>query len=187
MKIGVTDIESNSLYNKKLEKFHCAWIIDPNDTKDRVGFKPSDLGNYIKALKGLDVVIGHNVVDYDAPALHLLSNNKLPSIRLFDTYVLSRMLYPERLSHSLKSWGYELGILKGEYGSSGEEGEDVWAEYNDDMYEYCEQDVEVTVALYHHLCKRAGFDPKNPPAVVVELTELEKDYPHGFRKLSNAT
>lgn len=178
MRIRVSDIESNSLYNERLTKFHCAWCIDPNDTKVRQGYKPDDLSEYVKELQQTDIVIGHNFIDYDAPAIHLLSKNGLKSIKVFDTVILSRMLFPERLTHSLKSWGYELGILKGDYGESGEEGEDVWEEFNDSMYAYCEQDVEVTVALFHHLCKLAGFDPTNPPYTEIFLTELEEGFPY---------
>ena len=93
---------------------------------------------------------------------------------MFDTLVLSRMLFPERKVHSLKSWGIELGILKGDYGESGEEGEDVWEKYSDEMYKYCEQDVEVTVALYLYLCEIAGFDPVNPPAQYIDFTEIDR-------------
>lgn len=178
MKIGVTDIEANSLYNKNLTKFHCAWIIDPNNPKDRHGFKPDGLMEYVKFLKNLDVMVGHNIVDYDGPAIDKLSGWNFPKARMFDTYVLSRMLYPERISHSLKSWGHELGILKGDYGESGEEGEDVWETYNDNMYVYCEQDVEVTIALFKHLCLVAGFNPENPPAQLIDFTPIREYYPN---------
>lgn len=159
MKIACTDIETNNLY-LDVTKFHCAWIIDPTEPKNRKGFRPDELDDYLKELQGFDVVIGHNVVDYDFPTLAKLSGTAF-RINTFDTLVLSRMLQPDRLGgHSLKSWGRELGVLKGAYGEGGDE---VWDVFNEDMFKYCEDDVEVTVALYKHLCELAGFDWLNPP------------------------
>ena len=172
MKVGVTDIEANNLWYG-ISRFHCAWVINPNNTTDRVGFKPDDALDYLKFLQSLDVVVYHNGVDFDGPALHKLYP-EFKGIKMFDTLVLSRMLFPERKIHSLKSWGVELGILKGDYGDSGEEGEDVWEKFSDDMFKYCEQDVEVTVALYLYLCERAGFDPENPPAQYIDFTEIDR-------------
>jgi len=143
MKIGVTDIEANNLYNENLTKFHCAWIVDPNNPTKRKGYRPED---------------------FDCPALNKLYP-PFTSCRIFDTLVLSRMLFPERLTHSLKSWGVELGVLKGDYGDE----ENAWEEFTEDMYVYCEQDVEVTVKLYLYLCKVAGFDPENPPSVLLNF------------------
>lgn len=160
MKIACTDIETNNLY-LDVSKFHCAWIIEPENPDNRVGYRPHELDKYLKELQGFDVVIGHNVIDYDFPTLAKLSGTGF-RIQTFDTLVLSRMLQPDRLGgHSLKSWGRELGVLKGTYGEGGDE---VWDVFNEDMFVYCEDDVEVTVALYKHLCELAGFDWLNPPS-----------------------
>ncbi|MCS5736936.1 hypothetical protein, partial [Herbiconiux daphne] len=58
------------------------------------------------------------------------------------------------------SWGIASGLLKGDYG----EQEDAWDVFTEDMFVYCERDVDVTVKLFKHLCNRAGFDWENPPA-----------------------
>lgn len=52
--------------------------------------------------------------------------------------------------HSLKAWGWRLGILKGTYAEDSEE-EDAWAVFTPEMLDYCVQDVEVTHVLYTHL------------------------------------
>ena len=172
MNVGVTDIEGNNLWYG-ITKFHCGWVIDPNNTKNRAGYRPEQAIDYLEHLRSLDVVVFHNGVDFDGPALYKLYP-QFTGIKIFDTLVLSRMLFPERKVHSLKSWGVELGILKGDYGESGEEGEDVWEKFSEDMFKYCEQDVEVTVALYLHLCNIAGFDPANPPAKYIDFTEIDR-------------
>lgn len=173
MRIGVSDIEGNNLYNR-ISKFHCAWIINPNDKTDQLGFRPNQFKEYIKSLQNdWDIIVFHNGVDFDGPAIHKLDNS-FKGCRMFDTLVLSRMLFPERPTHSLKSWGIELGILKGEYGKSDEEdSESAWESFSEEMYEYCKQDVLVTIALYHHLCNVAGFDPTNPPSVSLDFSSFE--------------
>jgi DNA polymerase I-like protein with 3'-5' exonuclease and polymerase domains len=50
-------------------------------------------------------------------------------------------------SHSLKAYGYRLGELKGTYG----EQENAWDEYSEQMADYCEQDVRVTVKLFEKM------------------------------------
>ena len=158
MKIACTDIETNNLYID-VSKFHCAWIIDPSQPKERQGYRPQDLDKYMKDLMSFDLTVGHNIIDYDLPTLAKLSGLEF-HMNTFDTLVLSRMLQPDRPGgHSLDSWGRELGIYKGDYGKT----ENAWDVFNEDMFTYCEQDVNVTVALYEHLCNLAGFDWLNPP------------------------
>lgn len=162
-KVGCTDIETNNLY-LEVDTFHCAWIIEPI-TGIRKGYRPSEWAEYLDDLSTYDIVVGHNVIDYDFPTLQKLFPGRFHVKKTFDTLVLSRMLEPDRLSgHSLKSWGKALGLLKGDYG----DGEDVWDVFSEDMFTYCERDVDVTVKLYLHLCELAGFDPANPPASMIQ-------------------
>ena len=88
-----------------------------------------------------------------------LSRLVFPDIKEGDTKILLKELpngrstgrLPGKLwgSHSLKSWGYRLGLLKGEYG----EQEGAWKQFTPEMLDYCEQDVAVTVRLLEHLEK----------------------------------
>lgn len=166
MKIGITDIEGNNLYHK-ITKFHCAFIYDVGEGKMR-GFRPHQLSEYCEALSEYDVIVGHNIIDFDCPALKKL-NKVLDTKHVFDTIVLSRLLEPDRIQgHGLKPWGKALGILKGDYG----EQEDAWDEFSEEMYEYCEQDVAVTFELYKHLCDKAEFDYLNPPKLALDWGEF---------------
>jgi len=82
----------------------------------------------------------------------------------FDTLVMSRLLNPDRERpkglpqkvgpHSLKAWGYRLGIYKGEYG----EQDGAWDEFSQDMLDYCAQDVNVTEQVYRELLKEMQND-----------------------------
>lgn len=161
MRIFISDIETNGFY-EDVSMFHCAWIHDVASGKSK-GFRPDQFKEYLATLEKADVVVYHNGIDYDLPVLAKLSGITL-NFKVFDTIVLSRMLDPDKKGgHSLKAWGYRLGVLKGEFGNK-DDVEETWEKFTEDMFEYCAQDVVVTTALYMHLCKEAGFDPLNPPA-----------------------
>lgn len=162
-KIGVSDIETDGFY-QEVSKFHCAWIADPV-TGEKMGFRPHQFEEYCDELEKRDIVVFHNGIDYDAPVITKL-NSKFTCPKIFDTLVISRMLEPDRWQgHSLKSWGIALGLLKGDYG----EQENAWDVFTEDMYTYCERDVDVTVLLFKHLCEKAGFDWTNPPANLMKF------------------
>lgn len=157
MRIAITDIETNGLYDE-VSKFWCAWIVEAI-TGERKGYRPDQFSEYITDLSSYDLVVGHNIIDYDCPVIKKLGP-KFDCPPVFDTLVLSRMLEPDRIQgHSLKSWGVSLGLLKGDYGDN----EDAWDAFTEDMYTYCERDVDVTCLLYKTLCEKAGFDYTNPP------------------------
>lgn len=167
----ITDIETNGLLDT-VSKFWCAWCYD-YERKSFVGFKNLDL--YVAYLedavdKGYRLVY-HNGVKYDIVALKKLMGRDLkfnPRECVIDTLVLARLIYtqikdidiglmksgrlPKKLygSHSLKAWGYRLGILKGTYG----EQEEAWEHFSEEMYEYCKQDVAVTLELFSLLFKK---------------------------------
>jgi DNA polymerase-1 len=94
-------------------------------------------------------LIGHNIIGYDLPLLKRLYGwTPGPDVRIIDTLILSRLLDPDRGSHSLDAWGERLGYSKGEYSD--------WSRYTPEMLSYCQRDVEVTRRLYAHLLKEMG-------------------------------
>lgn len=163
-KIYVFDIESNGLYDT-ISSVWCMWIIDAV-TGERWGFRPHEIAKGLVKLKEADVVVGHNIIDFDLPALmKMYPALRETSFEVVDTLCLSRFLQPDRnfespSGHSLKSWGIRLGDEKGAYG---DEVENAWDQFSEAMYEYCEQDVQVNVNLYKHLMLVAGFDFTDPP------------------------
>lgn len=115
---------------------------------------------------------GHNVIKYDIPVLkELYPWFSIPEDNVIDTLVYARLQWPDlkvkdkilvnrgklpqRMAkrHSLEAWGYRLGKMKGEYAgdtsiADPEEREArKWASWNQDMEDYCIQDVEVTEEL----------------------------------------
>lgn len=175
-KIYVFDIEGNNLYDG-ITNIWCMWIYDVI-SGDKWGFGPNQIEESIEKLKEADVVVGHNVIDFDLCAIaKLYPQLMVHKFRVLDTLCLSRYLKPDRVgdspeypeghpfrgptNHSLKAWGVFLGFYKGEYG----EQEAAWGAYTDEMFDYCEQDVALTLKLFFYLCELSGFDPHNPPTI----------------------
>lgn len=156
MRVAVFDIESNGLLDK-MDTIWCIWVQDPI-TGRSVGYRPNEISKALNFLSTFDVLIGHNIINFDIPAIKLLYPDWHPK-GVFDTLVLSSMLDPDRRLHGLKSYGKDLDNLKGDYG----EQEEAWDSYSEDMFTYCEQDVNLNCDVYHTLCKKAGIDPANPP------------------------
>jgi DNA polymerase-1 len=134
------------------------------DTGESFGYHGNDIDSTFEPLYQADEIIGHNIIGYDLPVLKKLYGfNPRPGCRRTDTLVLSRLMHgnlaekdskrigfpsKEIGSHSLRAWGLRLGVLKGDYGHSGD---DAWTEWSPEMQEYMMQDLEVTYRLLRHL------------------------------------
>lgn len=179
------DLEADNLL-PRLTQAHCLTIIDHQGNIDtfthpegvRLGAK-----KLMQALQNKEIIVGHNIIDYDLPALEKLYPQEIQITKnlrkyVVDTLVLSRLIYSElgdkdmglikkdnlparlRGSHSLKAWGYRLGELKGTYA---EETENAWTTFNEEMLAYNIQDVKVTIKLFQKL------NTKSFPQTAIEL------------------
>lgn len=172
----VFDIETNGLL-QELDTLHSLVIKDLDTgvvyscTKH---FYTSETTKVMTLTEGVDLlmkadlVIGHNIVKFDLPALLklypwfqlkegaqvfdtvLVSRLNYPSLGDWDAIQAKRQKFPRRLtgSHGLKAWGYRLGILKGDFSEDAD-----WSTWTWDMQTYCEQDVEVSSTLYLKMVK----------------------------------
>lgn len=165
----VFDLESNGLLDQ-LDRIHCLCLKDI-DTQKTYSFAPSEVETGVKMLMQADLIIGHNVISFDIPALKKVYPwFKIRKSRVRDTLIMSLLLYPDlsdrdqRLvatdesfpkkligRHRLEAWGYRLKCFKGEY-------EGGWSEWSQEMQDYCDQDVEVTDRLWT-LIESKGVDP----------------------------
>lgn len=60
-----------------------------------------------------NIVVGHNFVTFDRPALEKVFPNLRVKATIVDTLPLSQYLYPKRIKHSLESWAKEIdGVEK---------------------------------------------------------------------------
>lgn len=168
------DIETDG-FLESVTKIHCLVIKDTEkgfvgQYADQPGHKSirEGLETLIWHFKNGSVIAGHNVIKFDIPVIQKLYPwFKVDQSKVYDTLVVSRLIYsdlrerdganiekgrlPTKLwaSHSLKAWGYRLGVLKGDYKETS--GEDAFKVFTPEMLEYCVQDVEVTHALYTQL------------------------------------
>ena len=146
---AVFDIETNGL-NPSIIWCIAAKIVGRWD--EPVTFEPGTVKDFPKWLKDneIDVLIGHNIINFDIPVIERLLKFRWWG-DIEDTLVMSRLDSPSRKGgHSLDAWGERLGNAKGDFG----EQEDAWSSYNQEMLEYCIQDVKVTYSLYSLLTKQ---------------------------------
>lgn len=165
----VFDIETNGLLND-LTKIHCVVL---HNTEDNQTFVYNDEGAdkepIIRAITMLDdakQIVGHNIINYDIPAIKKLYGFFEPQGEVIDTLLLSRLYHPNMIAvdkkhgwkhmplqlygrHSLESYGHRLGEFKGSFGKTAN-----WAEWSQEMEDYCRQDVKVTCKLVKHFQKR---------------------------------
>ncbi|MGL4994052.1 MAG: hypothetical protein ACRC6R_08030 [Bacteroidales bacterium] len=153
--IWVFDIEGDNLYHG-ITVMHCLWLIDPV-TGYALGFRPDEVKDSFVFLENAKLLIAHNGIGFDIPAIRKLFP-MLGKVNILDTLILASMLQPNRLQQSLDSWGKDLGEEKDSFGKKAD-----WSVYTEEMYEYCYQDVVVTVKLILTLCKMAGIDVQDLP------------------------
>ena len=183
------DIETNGLL-PELDTIHCLVLKDV-DTGEVTSCSPDQVKDGLSMLEKADELIGHNIVGFDIPAITKVCPGFEYKGAIKDTLVMSRLIFPDirdrdfrfirikedfprRLigSHSLRAWGYRILNYKGDY-------EGGWETWTPEMQEYCEQDVEVTAALWDKLLS------KNPSDLSVQLehevaTIIRRQEEYGF-------
>jgi DNA polymerase I-like protein with 3'-5' exonuclease and polymerase domains len=176
----IFDIETDGLLDT-LTTIHSLVIFDTekNELVSCVGrgveiidgdskFRYPSIQEGIKRLQEAAEIAGHNIVKFDIPAIKKLYPNFKPKGKLFDTLLMSKLVYPDineqdtllilknkfptklRGRYSLKAWGYRLHEYKGNYC----EKEDAWDSWTPELQRYCEQDVKVTLRLFELLKRK---------------------------------
>ena len=160
----VFDCETNGLLHD-VSTIHCIAIYDSQKEETFVFNHQGDQRPITEALHWLssaDVIIGHNVINYDIPVIQKIYSWFSSSAEVIDTLILSRLYHPNMMEidkkrswermplqlygrHSLESYGYRLGEYKGEFGKTSD-----WQEWSQEMQNYCVQDVQVTTKLCEH-------------------------------------
>ncbi|MBN4945001.1 ribonuclease H-like domain-containing protein [Stenotrophomonas maltophilia] len=141
----------------------------------------------VERLKKATRVVGHNIAGFDIPAIAKV----FPDFKVqayFDTLLMSTLVYPDLKDrdfkarkkqganpvlpgkligrHALEAWGYRLGRWKGDYAAQmAARGLDPWAQWSQEMDDYCDQDVAVTQALFALLMS------KGLPTEAIELEQ----------------
>lgn len=175
----IFDLETDGLL-PDLTKIHCLSIRDVATGRVRT-YTGHRVVDGLDVLSRADEIIAHNGIGFDVPAILKLHPDWEYSGKLVDTLCDSRLIWPHRREldmginarrtkrnqplfpkklyglHSLEAWGHRFGLHKGDYAAEMKAaGLDPWAELNDDMVEYCEQDTAVTLRLLEHI-ERQGY------------------------------
>lgn len=177
------DIETDGLLDS-CSKVHCICAKEYPSGRT-YSFGPGHIEEGLELLASAPLLVAHNGLCFDSPALaKLYPGVRLPE-QLFDTLTASRLIwanlkdldferlrkqarrkggvpFPAKLcgKHSLEAWGYRLGEYKGEYGKK----EDAWAAWSQEMQDYCMQDVEVLDKLYRLILEQ----DYSPEALAIE-------------------
>ena len=161
----VWDLESDGLLDT-ISKIHCI-VLRHVETDEVQTYGPDEIKAAMFTLMNAEEVIGHNIMDYDIPALQKVYPDFSILGKVTDTLVLSRLIeanlgekdatrhikdpgsFPKRLtgSHSLKAWGLRIGDFKDDYDGG-------WENFSQEMMDYCIQDTHVTRTLYQYLMKK---------------------------------
>lgn len=176
------DIETNGLL-EELDTVHSLVLFDADTGEIALSCAAEDewqsIEDGLHLLMEADQIIGHNIIKFDIPALKKVYPwFSIDEDRVYDTLVMSRLLWGDlidrdhkaiamgklpgylRGSHGLEAWGCRLGEWKGDYSKEMKaKGLDPWAEWNEEMQRYCEQDVVVTVKLLE-LIEGKNTDPR---------------------------
>ena len=160
----VFDIETNGLLYD-VSTIHCLAIYDLS-TDETIAYNDTGssepISRGLQRLQDSDRVIGHNIIGYDLPVIRKLYPWFGNPAYVVDTLLLSRLYHPDMINldkqrtwdgmplklygkHSLESYGYRLDERKGDYGSTSD-----WADWSQEMENYCIQDVHVTTKLLKH-------------------------------------
>ena len=160
MKI-IYDLETNGLVDTVSE----IWIaVTKNiETNEIITFSDHDkdskpLNELLPFLNKCEILIGHNIINYDNVVLHKLLGWQPPkSIKMIDTMLLSQMNnFRREGKHSLKNFGAILGDAKLEFSN--------FYEYSKDMKTYAIQDVNLNHKVYNYVSKEAAQLIKNRPS-----------------------
>jgi len=166
----IFDVESDGLLDETKE-IHCIVIHDTKTGETtryntQPGCKPVQEG--VDRLCNADaneyILVGHNVLGFDVPVISKL-HGQYPEAKVIDTLVCTRLIWPDIRekdfsfarknawfpknligSHSLKAWGYRIGLRKGEFKDGGD-----FSKWSQEMEDYCVKDVEVTKKLWENI------------------------------------
>jgi DNA polymerase I len=167
----VFDAETNG-FNPTVVHCIAVKVIETGESylfADQPGYLPISDG--LALLESADWLVAHNGAAFDLPVINRLFRMRLDPACMLDTLTLARSYLKGRAAisavdntvpdmpsklhgkHSLKAWGYRLGLLKGDFPDTTD-----WSCFTDEMAEYCLLDVEITALLYEFLTTLAEAD-----------------------------
>jgi len=144
MKGLVFDIEADGLYDYATR----IWCIVTKDinTQEVNKYHGSSIQTGVESLLSADLLIGHNIINYDIPLLKKLRYiEEDHRFNTYDTFMYSSLLNPDRGGHGLDAWGKRLKRYKPAHKD--------WSKFSEEMLHRCTEDVEINHLVYLELLK----------------------------------
>ena len=158
----IFDIETDGFLSD-VTKIHSI-VIKDIDTGQMFSYHGDKIGRGLYILSGASLLVGHNILKFDLPVIKKLYPEYKIDGEVFDTLLVSRLIWTNRKEldfrmkelplklagrHSLESWGFRLGLRKGEFAKTGD-----FSKWSEEMQKYCELDVEVTYEFWKLIQKQ---------------------------------
>ena len=86
------------------------------DNKDVRKFGPDNIDEGVQLLAEAEEIIGHNIIDFDIPAIQLVYPDFKPSGTVTDTLVLSRLIKHELFAEDAER-GFSTDDFPNDYGA----------------------------------------------------------------------
>lgn len=140
----VIDVEANRLENPDQ-----IWVIVCKDIDTgeyhifrKVTQDEEEKRRFLKFSENVSLWIGHNWLGWDYPVLHRLLGLVVEDVGISvrDTLILSKLIDYPREKHSIKDYGIEFDLFKGDFTD--------WSQYSLEMEEYCIRDVDICHKVY---------------------------------------
>ena len=149
MNLAVLDIETNLSHDT-------IWMAGVYLPAQNESVRCATSSGLSEALKGIDCIVGHNLLAFDLPVLQRVWGWAWDGA-VHDTLVMGRLLNPPAEGgHSLKAWALRAGKeLKEEFDAA-----DFDKGLTEDMARYCLQDCRANWDVYEHIVAeldRQGF------------------------------
>lgn len=139
----IFDMETNG-HLFEFTKIHCICTKDL-DTLETNQFRPDEIEDGLNLLSRYDILIGHNICQFDIPGIKKLYP-RFSYGELRDSLCMSKLFDPERPLHGLEDYGKQFKLYKPYI-------ED-WATFDEGKLNRCMTDVEINHLTYSYLVEK---------------------------------
>jgi DNA polymerase family A len=148
IEIGIIDVEADRLVNPTK-----IWLIVVKDKTTGVNHvfrnvhELEEKRRFQQFAETVSHWVGHNILGWDLGALDCV--RILPTVYIWsriacnctDTLVVSKLVDYSREAHSIKQYGIEFGLEKGDW--------DDWSGWSEEMEKYCIRDVDICERIFN--------------------------------------
>jgi DNA polymerase I len=169
----VFDIEADNLL-ENVSQVWCICTLDILTDECKIGVADQHLHlessvelipiqESIRILRDASILIGHNIMGYDLHLIEKFFGLSLFHKKIRDTLCMSKLFNPERISHSLESYGIQFDRHKVVH--------EEWNQISSEMLLRCSEDVQINALTYQWMVDKYCKDWDWLPAI-----ELEQEF-----------